>query len=75
MKTKLFPILAMVLLASCLNQSTYTGPPVIVKKVTSLDGETCTYTYIGYGREDWFEDPCNKYNVGDTLKGNQDGQN
>ena len=49
--------------------SKYTGPPIITKKTVSLDGETCTYTYIGYGQEGWFEDPCDKYSVGDTLKG------
>ncbi len=30
---------------------------------------TCIYTYEGYGREEWFEDDCDKYSVGDTLKG------
>ena len=44
------------------------GAPIIVQKQRSMTG-TCIYTYEGYGREEWFEDDCDKYSVGDTLKG------
>lgn len=49
-------------------KSDYKGAPIIVQKQESITG-SCIYTYEGYGREDWFEDDCDKYSVGDTLKG------
>ena len=59
------------ILSSCdieKTKSDYKGAPIIVQKEESMTG-TCIYTYEGYGREEWFEDDCDKYSVGDTLKG------
>jgi len=44
------------------------GTPIIVKKEYSLYFGKCQYTYEGWGRQDYFEDECDKYSVGDTLK-------
>lgn len=43
------------------------GDPIIVKKVVSMIPGYCTYTYEGWGRSEYFEDKCDKYNVGDKL--------
>jgi hypothetical protein len=43
------------------------GPPIIVKKQMSFLPGKCHYTYEGYGREEMFDDDCDKYSVGDTL--------
>lgn len=69
MKYTLITIFAVFIMSCQENTNKYAGPPIITKKTVSLNGETCIYTYIGYGREEWFEDPCDKYSVGDTLKG------
>lgn len=69
MKYALITIFAIFIISCQENANKYMGPPIITKKTISINGETCTYTYIGYGREEWFEDPCDKYSVGDTLKG------
>jgi len=45
------------------------GTPIIVKKEYLLF-DKCKYTYEGWGRQDYFEDECDKYSVGDTLKTN-----
>ncbi len=71
MKTLLFISSVILLLTSCdieKTKSDYRGAPIIVQKQESMTG-TCIYTYEGYGREEWFEDDCDKYSVGDTLKG------
>lgn len=44
------------------------GVPIIVKKQESFISGKCIYTYEGYGREEMFDDDCDKYSVGDTLK-------
>jgi hypothetical protein len=65
----IYPVL--LLIASCdaeKNKSDNRGAPVIIQKQKSITG-SCIYTYEGYGREEWFEDDCDKYEVGDTLKG------
>lgn len=28
----------------------------------------CNYEYIQFSNTTWFEDSCNKYNIGDTIK-------
>lgn len=43
------------------------GEPIIVKKVVSMIPGYCGYTYEGWGRSEYFEDKCDKYNVGDKL--------
>lgn len=43
------------------------GDPVIVKKEVSLVPGYCLYTYEGWGRREYFEDDCDKYDVGDVL--------
>lgn len=43
------------------------GDPIIVKKEVSIVPGYCLYTYEGWGRREYFEDPCDKYNVGDKL--------
>lgn len=43
------------------------GDPIIVKKEVSLVPGYCLYTYEGWSRREYFEDPCDKYNVGDKL--------
>jgi hypothetical protein len=71
MKSFLLLISVILLFTSCdieKTKSEYKGPPIIVQKQESVTG-TCIYTYEGYGREEWFEDDCDKYSVGDTLKG------
>lgn len=55
-----------VFIASC--QSYNKGVPIIVKKQDSFIPGKCLYTYEGFGREEMFDDDCNKYSVGDTLK-------
>ncbi len=55
------------LISSC-NQNYNKGLPIIVKKQDSFIPGKCIYTYEGYGREEMFDDDCNKYSVGDTLK-------
>lgn len=70
MKSFLLLISVILLFTSCdieKNKSEYKGPPIIVSKQKSITG-SCIYTYEGYGREEWFEDDCDKYSVGDTLK-------
>lgn len=73
MKSITLLISAILLLTSCdieKTKSEQKGPPIIVQKQTSMTG-SCIYTYEGYGREEWFEDDCDKYSVGDTLKGSK----
>lgn len=70
MKNVIIIISSLFLLTSCETGPTrveYKGPPIIVSKQKSMTG-SCIYTYEGYGREEWFEDECEKYSVGDTLK-------
>ena len=45
------------------------GKPIIVKKERSLIPGIYLYTYDGYGKESYFEDSKDKYDVGDTIKG------
>ena len=71
MKTLFLSFSVILLITSCdveKTKSDYRGAPIIVQKQESMTG-TCIYTYEGYGREEWFEDDCDKYSVGDTLKG------
>jgi hypothetical protein len=71
MKTLFLSFSVILLITSCdveNSKSEYRGAPIIVQKQQSMTG-TCIYTYEGYGREEWFEDDCDKYSVGDTLKG------
>jgi hypothetical protein len=71
MKLSTLFVSAILILSSCdidKTKSDYKGAPIIVQKQESMTG-TCIYTYEGYGREEWFEDDCDKYSVGDTLKG------
>jgi hypothetical protein len=58
MKTILSAATLFLILTSCNEDKQYQ------KSVTG----SCLYTYEGYGREEWFEDECDKYSVGDTLK-------
>jgi len=70
---RIWTLLAIVFLLSCSEakvKSSYNGPPIIIQKYKSLTG-SCVYTYQGYGYEEWFEDECDKYEVGDTLKGKE----
>lgn len=54
------------LITSCGNEK-LKGEPTIVKKELSLVPGYCLYTYEGWGRREYFEDDCDKYNVGDVL--------
>lgn len=57
-------------LYSCdFNKQYNKGVPVIVNKQQSLIPGKCLYTYEGFGREETFDEECNKYQVGDTLRG------
>jgi len=68
MKTILTTATLFLILTSCNEDKQYQkGSPIIVQKQKSVTG-SCLYTYEGYGREEWFEDECDKYSVGDTLK-------
>jgi hypothetical protein len=68
MKTILTTATLFLILTSCNETKEYQkGAPIIVQKQKSVTG-SCLYTYEGYGREEWFEDECDKYSVGDTLK-------
>jgi hypothetical protein len=67
MKTTLIVTTLFLILTSCNEQQYQKGAPIIVQKQKSMTG-SCLYTYEGYGREEWFEDDCDKYSVGDTLK-------
>lgn len=72
-RIRIWTLLAVVFLISCSEgkvKSAYNGPPIIIQKYKSLTG-SCVYTYQGYGYEEWFEDECDKYEVGDTLKGKE----
>ena len=51
MKYTLITIFAVFIMSCQENTNKYAGPPIITKKTVSLNGETCIYTYIGYGRE------------------------
>jgi len=68
MKRLVLLILAALLIISVTSCTNYReGDPIIVKKEVSLVPGYCKYTYEGWGRKDYFEDPCDKYNVGDKL--------
>jgi hypothetical protein len=67
MKTILIATSLLLILNSCNERQYQKGAPIIVQKQKSMTG-SCLYTYEGYGREEWFEDECDKYSVGDTLK-------
>ena len=72
-RKRIWAPLAATFLLSCSEgkvKSAYNGPPIIIQKYKSLTG-SCVYTYQGYGYEEWFEDECDKYEVGDTLKGRE----
>lgn len=56
------------MLQACTGRTYRDGPPIIVKKQQSMLPGKCLYTYEGFGREEMFDDTCDKYNVGDTLK-------
>jgi hypothetical protein len=64
MKKIILLITVSILLFSCKYNP---GPPIIVKKQMSFIPGKCLYTYEGYGREEMFDDDCDKYSVGDTL--------
>lgn len=64
---KILIIIISIITISC-NQQFNKGVPIIVKKQDSFIPGKCIYTYEGYGREEMFDDDCNKYSVGDTLK-------
>lgn len=64
---KLIIISLMILFTSC--KEYREGPPIIVKKEYLLF-DKCKYTYEGWGRQEYFEDECDKYSVGETLKTN-----
>lgn len=68
MKRLVLLILGALLIMSVTSCTDYReGDPIIVKKEVSLIPGYCKYTYEGWGRRDYFEDPCEKYNVGDKL--------
>ena len=68
MKRLVLLILGALLIMSVTSCTQYReGDPIIVKKEVSLVPGYCKYTYEGWGRRDYFEDPCEKYNVGDKL--------
>lgn len=58
-------ILTSLMLVAC-NQNYREGSPVIVKKEFYLFNK-CKFTYEGWGRKDYFEDDCDKYQVGDKI--------
>ncbi len=73
MKAPVLIIASGLIISACgdtTTKSDYRGAPIILQKQKSLTG-SCIYTYQGYGREEWFEDDCDKYSVGDTLKGSK----
>ncbi len=60
-------VLITLLSFSCTSDPKWEGKPIIINKQYALN-DRCIYTYIGYGREETFDDLCDKYSVGDTLK-------
>ncbi|MEZ4755333.1 MAG: hypothetical protein R2817_00740 [Flavobacteriales bacterium] len=60
--------LLLLTLQACTGRTYRDGPAIIVKKQQSMLPGKCLYTYEGFGREEMFDDTCDKYNVGDTLK-------
>jgi hypothetical protein len=70
---KLITILTITfLMSSCQNSnfnSDVSGRPVITSKSILLKEGFCKYYYNGLGiRQQSFEDSCNKYSIGDTIK-------
>ena len=63
MKTTLTTLLLVTLISSCSKH----------KVVTTKNYDTekpciCNYAYIKYGSTTWFQDSCNKYQIGDTIQ-------
>lgn len=68
MKRIVLLILTSLLIMSVTSCTDYReGDPIIIKKEVSLVPGYCKYTYEGWGRREYFEDPCDKYSVGDKL--------
>lgn len=68
-------VFTMVLIMVIINYPTKSNhhhhkPVIIGKDFRSYDNNReCNYTYMGLGfNEHSFQDSCNKYNIGDTLK-------
>ena len=60
-------LLVIVLLSSC--DGHYEHRPIIISKELIAVPKVCKYTYEGFGYLDkTFDDSCNKYNIGDTIK-------
>lgn len=54
-------------LFSC-SDSYHKGKPIVVSKHKSFFPGTCQFAYEGFGRREVFEDDCEKYHIGDTIK-------
>lgn len=61
-------LISLLALTAC-NNDDVKGRPVIVAKYTTLKEGYCKYYYNGLGiRGQQFQDSCNKYSIGDTIK-------
>jgi hypothetical protein len=61
-------ICLLAIVAGCRKEQT--GRPIIIQKFYSEDKSYCTYYYNGYNFIDavQFEESCDKYQIGDTIK-------
>ena len=56
-------IIIILLVSSCTNER------VINQKDYKTEKQCiCNYHYVWVGSSIWFQDSCNKYNIGDTIK-------
>jgi hypothetical protein len=62
---KFFYLVSILFMISCHDKS---APKIITSKSVSITG-TWLYKYDWGGKEFWFEEKLDKYNVGDTLTG------
>ncbi len=65
MKILITLILLTSLMTSCSNYRE--GRPVIVKKEQSLWPGQCRYAWEGYGKREYFDDECGKYDIGSPV--------
>jgi hypothetical protein len=64
MKSKIFIIpLLLIVLVGCDKNRVITQ-----KDFNTKTPCVCNFNYIQYGNGLWFQDSCNKYNIGDTIK-------
>lgn len=48
------------------------GRPVVVKKTKNIFPNSCRFAWEGYGKREYFDDDCDKYDIGAPINLSKD---